>query len=71
MDDQRLVDRAVQILQETGTEQNNILRSWEELGLSSKTAFDSQALIELHNSFCVRRRCLDCNIGFALLQPTP
>ena len=71
MDDQRLVDRAVQILQETGTEQNNILRTWEELGLDSKTAFDSQALIELHNSFCIRRRCLDCNIGFALLQPTP
>ena len=70
-DDQDFVDRAVQLLQETASEENNILRSWEVLGLSCKTAFDSQALIELHNSFCLRRRCLDCNIGFALLQPLP
>lgn len=68
-DDQRFVDRALQLLQETPAEKNNILRSWEDLGLSSGSAFDSQALIELHNSFCLRRRCLDCNIGFSLLQP--
>jgi hypothetical protein len=68
-DEQRFVDRAVQLLQETPSEKNNILQSWEELGLISKTAFDSQGLIELHNSFCLRRRCLDCNIGFSLLHP--
>lgn len=69
-DDPRFVDRAVRLLQETPPEKNNILESWEELGLGSKSAFDSQALIELHNNFCLRRRCLDCNIGFTLLQPT-
>ena len=68
-DDQRFIDRAVQMLNETPSEKNNILQSWAELGLVSKTAFDSQAMIELHNSFCVRRRCLDCNIGFSLLRP--
>jgi hypothetical protein len=68
-DDQRFVDRALQLLQETPSEKNNILRSWKELGLNSGSAFDSQSLIELHNSFCLRRRCLDCNIGFSLLQP--
>ena len=68
-DDQRHVDRALQLLHETPSEKNNILRSWDSLGLKSRTAFDSQALIELHNSFCLRRRCLDCNIGFSLLQP--
>ncbi|MEX1238695.1 MAG: DUF2851 family protein [Cyclobacteriaceae bacterium] len=68
-DDQRFIDRAVQLLHETPSEKNNILQSWEELGLISKTAFDSQAMIELHNSFCLRRRCLDCNIGFSLLHP--
>lgn len=68
-DDQRFTDRAVQLLQDTPSEKNNILESWEALGLVSRTAFDSQAMIELHNSFCLRRRCLECNIGFALLQP--
>ncbi|MGC1243899.1 MAG: DUF2851 family protein, partial [Chryseosolibacter sp.] len=70
-DDQRYVDRAVQLLQEIPSEQNNILQSWEDLGLTSKNAFDSQAMIELYNNFCQRRRCLDCNIGFSLLQPQP
>jgi len=70
-DSQRFIDRAVQLLQETGAEENNILRAWDALGLKSRTAFDSQALLELHNNFCVRRRCLDCNIGFSLLQPIP
>ena len=70
-DDQRYIDRAVRMLQETPSEKNNILQSWEELGLISRTAFDSQAMIELHNSFCMRRRCLDCNIGFSLLRPYP
>jgi hypothetical protein len=68
-DDQSFIDRAVQLLSEIPAEKNNILRSWDDLGLNSRTAFDSQALIELHNNFCVRRRCLDCNIGFSLLQP--
>lgn len=68
-DDQRYVERAVQLLQETPPEDNHILRSWETLGMQNKSAFDSQALIELHNNFCVRRRCLDCNIGFSLLKP--
>ena len=68
-DDQRSIDKGVQLLQETGAEENSILRSWDALGIKSTTAFDSQALIELHNSFCIRRRCLDCNIGFHLLRP--
>ncbi len=68
-DDQRYVDRALQLLQETPPEDNNILRSWEGLGMLNGNAFDSQALIELHNSFCIRRRCLDCKIGCSLLKP--
>jgi hypothetical protein len=68
-DDQACIDRAIALLQELSSEDNTILRTWEELGISSQSAFDSQGLIELHNSFCTRRRCLDCNIGFSLLQP--
>lgn len=68
-DDQRYVDRAVQLLHEIPAEDNHITRSWLRLGMANNDAFDSQALIELHNTFCLRRRCLDCNIGFSLLKP--
>ncbi|MBT1696340.1 DUF2851 family protein [Fulvivirgaceae bacterium PWU4] len=69
-DEQDLVDRAVEILQQVATEDNAIIRSWKALGIKSTSAGDSQALIELHNSFCLKRRCLDCNIGFSIIQPS-
>lgn len=68
-DEQELVDRAVDILQHVAGESNTILKTWEQLGMKSKSAADSQGLIELHNNFCLRRRCLDCSVGFSILQP--
>ena len=68
-DDQRYVDRAVSILQQAPGESNSIITQWKTLGLKSKTAFDSQALIELQNNYCTKRRCLDCTIGVSLINP--
>ncbi|HEY3403165.1 MAG TPA: DUF2851 family protein [Ohtaekwangia sp.] len=68
-DDHSFVDRAVSILQQLPPESNTITRHWEVLGITTKTAFDSQALIELNNSFCSKRRCLDCSIGAFLMKP--
>lgn len=68
-DDQRYIDRAVSILQQAPGEINNVTNQWKSLGLKSKTAFDSQALLELLNNYCTKRRCLDCNIGVSLINP--
>jgi len=68
-DDQVYVDRAVCILQGMHAESNKITNKWKDLGMRVKTAFDSQAQVELYNNFCLKRRCLDCNIGTALLNP--
>ncbi|WP_276365606.1 DUF2851 family protein [Chryseolinea sp. H1M3-3] len=67
-DDQRYIDRAIVILQQTPGENNAIITQWKSLGLKSKSAFDSQALIELQNNYCSKRRCLDCNIGISLIN---
>jgi hypothetical protein len=69
MDMQDYINRAVDLLQYIDSEQNSIIRTWSQLGLKSKTAFDSQALIELHNNYCLRRKCLDCTIGSSLIRP--
>jgi hypothetical protein len=66
-DDQHYIDRAISILQHTPAEANTIVTQWKNLGIKCKTAFDSQALIELQNSYCSKRRCLDCNIGVSLI----
>jgi hypothetical protein len=59
-DDQLCIDRAVSILQHIPAEINRVTRRWKELGLNVKTSFDSQAVVELYNNFCLKRRCLDC-----------
>ena len=45
------------------SEKNSIISNWSKLGVKSKTAFDSQALIELKNEFCQQQKCLNCKIG--------
>ncbi|MGC4022734.1 MAG: DUF2851 family protein [Cyclobacteriaceae bacterium] len=68
-DEQMLIDRAIELLQQIPAEENRITRIWSDLGLKVKSAFDSQALIELHNSFCEKRLCLNCDIGSSILKP--
>jgi len=67
--DQQFIDRAVDFLQKIPGETNKIVKSWKLLSLEAHSAFDSQALIELNNNFCLKRRCLSCNIGASLLKP--
>ncbi|MFZ6012354.1 MAG: DUF2851 family protein [Bacteroidota bacterium] len=69
-DEQVFMDKAVSFLQEASGERNSITRIWLELGLKNESAFDSQALTELYNGFCMKRRCLDCTIGSSLLRPS-
>jgi hypothetical protein len=69
-DEQIFVDRAIYFLQQIQPESNKITKSWVELGLPPKSAFDSQALIELNNNFCLKRKCLSCTIGTSILKPT-
>ncbi len=63
-----LLDRAVSLLEQLPAEDNRITRLWDSLGLSVRNAFDSQGAIELHNEFCVPKRCLSCQIGVALVR---
>lgn len=67
-DNQDLMTRCVSFLEALPAEDNHITEMWEGLGLKIKTAFDSQASIELYNNFCTQKRCLQCNIGIEILR---
>ena len=67
-DEQKYMDRALAILESVSAENNRITKKWDQLGIKSKSAFDSQALIQLHKSYCLKRRCLHCNIGVEILN---
>ena len=61
-------NKALQWLEEIAAEKNNITNAWAGLGIENKNAFDSQALIELKNEYCNKKRCLNCAVGNRLLK---
>jgi hypothetical protein len=68
-DEQSYIERAEDLLRQVRAEENRITKNWSDAGWRVKNAFDSQALIQLFNSYCTPRRCLNCTIGAALLKP--
>ena len=65
---EQLCDRAFDLLEQLGAEQNHIIRMWKECGLEVHTAGDSQALIQLKKEYCDRKDCLRCRIGYEYLR---
>jgi hypothetical protein len=66
--DEKYKDKALQWLEETAAESNTISKGFELLGINSQNAFDSQALTELKNEYCAKKRCLECGVGNAILK---
>jgi hypothetical protein len=67
-DESKYMDKALSILESLSPEKNKITRMWEELEVSIGNSFESQALIELHNNYCLKKRCLSCKIGVGLIN---
>lgn len=65
---QQYKDQAIDLLQQLKAENNNIIRRWKSIGIAADTAARSQALLQLHNSYCLNHRCLDCTIGYNLIK---
>lgn len=62
-----LQTRAFEFLESLPAESNRVVRSWQEAGISPHMAADSQALIQLSQTYCQKRRCLDCRFGYEYL----
>ena len=61
-------DKALQWLEDITAEKNSITGGFTVLQVENKTAFDSQALIQLKNEYCNKKRCLDCSVGNKLIR---
>lgn len=62
-----LRNKALQLLEEIPTEHNSIVNGWINLGLTSESAFESQALLQLKKKYCDEKKCLRCRIGHKVL----
>ncbi|HYG53022.1 MAG TPA: DUF2851 family protein [Flavobacteriales bacterium] len=63
-----MTERCIDLLEALPCEQNTAVNTYKKAGVEAKTAFDSQALIELKNNFCTKKKCLTCAIGLHILK---
>lgn len=65
---QHFINRSLQLLEYLPCENNKIITDFTNLGVKIKTAFESQALIELKNNYCNYKKCLQCGVGNRILK---
>lgn len=61
-------DKALRWLTQLTAEKNSRINGFSALQITIKNAFDSQALLQLKNEYCSKKRCLECAIGNKLLK---
>lgn len=66
--DYALTDRAIELLQSLPPENNTIMDFFARNGLKARSAFESQALLQLRTSYCLQHKCLYCRIGHRILS---
>ena len=67
-DENKYKQKALDWLESIDAETNSITRGFYKLGVKSRTAYDSQALVELKTQYCDSKRCLECAVGNYLLR---
>ncbi len=69
-DEQKYRNKALRILENINPEFNSIIKKWDKIGFKAKNAMQSQALLELTENYCFKKKCLDCAIGIKILNLT-
>ena len=59
---------ALSLLEQMDAEHNSIVSLWADGDLVPGNALQSQALIEIYNEYCKKKRCLECNIGYKVIN---
>ena len=65
---EELVEQALKLLESIKAENNSIIKKWNNLGVKTSNAMQTQSLLELKNNYCSQKKCLNCSIGNKILQ---
>jgi hypothetical protein len=61
-------EQIMQLIKQVSPEKNSIISNFLALDIKAKNSLESQALLELKNNYCTKKRCLQCAIGNSLLR---
>ena len=67
-ENEALRDNALSLLEHLRAEDNRYTRAWQAHGVRIRSAFDSQALLQLATEYCARGRCAECPVGRRILR---
>lgn len=62
------INRSLALLENIPAESNSIVKNFTEFGIKIENSYDSQAVIELKNTYCDHKKCLNCGIGNSILK---
>lgn len=63
-----LMEKAISWLESLPFEKNSITGKYESFDFQQKTAADSQGQIQLFHEYCLKKKCLSCNIGLEIFK---
>jgi hypothetical protein len=66
--DARLQERALHLLEAVPAEDNSIIEILKMNGWVPVNASQTQGMLQLYNSYCSSKKCLDCAIGHTLMR---
>lgn len=66
--DDAMQEDALSLLERVSYEDNKITRLFADSAFPCRSAYDSQAQIELMEYFCTQKRCLNCSIGEKIVR---
>jgi hypothetical protein len=65
---ERLCSTAIELLEQIAPEQNSKIDGWRSMGVVPQNMLESQALLQLKNEYCDKKKCLQCSIGRQILE---
>lgn len=68
MDKEDYLQRVDELLFNLKAEKNIIVTKFAELGVKTRSAFETQALLQMKNNYCNQKKCLNCSIGIKILK---
>lgn len=67
--DLKMQEDAFALLAAIPAEKNSIIDQWKLLGQKVRNAADSQSYLHLYQEYCLRQRCLSCDVGYQIFTP--
>jgi hypothetical protein len=61
-------ENLIELISTIPAEKNSIIEKFACFGVKSKSAFETQSLLQLKNEYCNHKKCLQCGIGIELLK---